>query len=257
MHKIFAENLRRECSRYNSIASVCTGIGINRQQFNKYLAGGSIPSALTLRKICHFLEISEQSLFVGGATERPARSMLQHDLEVGRGPLAALARGFRNFDSQVNDVPSGMYFCYFPLPNVPGMFLRSLVVVNRMSRGTTFVRLTNLPFSKNTNLSLAKGRHSGVVFANETEIYFAGVNRYPSGQFSLMTVERTNGTGQHFFTGMAMTRSGTGLTAMRMCLLRVETTVNIREAIKKLGYVHEADVTFDALAVSALRSSVQ
>ena len=63
LHFKFAANLRRKCADFGSIAEVCRGVGINRQQFNKYLAGNSIPNALTLRKICIFLDIQEQSLF--------------------------------------------------------------------------------------------------------------------------------------------------------------------------------------------------
>ena len=63
LHSKFAANLRRKCANFGSIAEVCRGVGINRQQFNKYLAGNSIPNALTLRKICIFLDIQEQSLF--------------------------------------------------------------------------------------------------------------------------------------------------------------------------------------------------
>src|SRR5690606_31389387 len=51
----FAANLRLLCSTEPSVSAVCRGIGINRQQFNKYLNGTSQPSAANLRRIAlHF-----------------------------------------------------------------------------------------------------------------------------------------------------------------------------------------------------------
>lgn len=51
----FAANLRLICSTEASISAVCRAIGINRQQFSKYLSGTSSPSAQNMRKISmHF-----------------------------------------------------------------------------------------------------------------------------------------------------------------------------------------------------------
>ncbi len=50
-----AANLRLLCSTEPSISAICRRIGINRQQFNKYLNGSSRPSAANLRRIAlHF-----------------------------------------------------------------------------------------------------------------------------------------------------------------------------------------------------------
>ena len=54
---LFAENLRMICSAESSISEVCRQIGINRQQFNKYLNGTTYPSANNFRKICDFFDI--------------------------------------------------------------------------------------------------------------------------------------------------------------------------------------------------------
>src|SRR5260221_599391 len=48
----FATNLRLLCGRHRSVSEVCRRLAINRQQFNKYLAGPSLPSSATLVRIC-------------------------------------------------------------------------------------------------------------------------------------------------------------------------------------------------------------
>mgnify|MGYP001972390984 CR=1 FL=1 len=42
-----------------SIAAVCRRVGINRQQFNKYLAGAVRPSRHNMRRICDFFGVTE------------------------------------------------------------------------------------------------------------------------------------------------------------------------------------------------------
>ncbi len=41
----FGENLRLACSTRHSISELCRAVGINRQQFNRYINGGTLPSA--------------------------------------------------------------------------------------------------------------------------------------------------------------------------------------------------------------------
>lgn len=52
MTEIFSTNLRRLTREFGSIAEVSAQSGVNRQQFNKYLAGENLPSVPILIKIC-------------------------------------------------------------------------------------------------------------------------------------------------------------------------------------------------------------
>jgi transcriptional regulator with XRE-family HTH domain len=59
-HEIaIAANLRKLSSLYKSVAEVSRKAGINRQQFNKYLAGQSFPSLRNLRRITDFFGVDE------------------------------------------------------------------------------------------------------------------------------------------------------------------------------------------------------
>lgn len=59
-----AENLRRLCALHDSVAAVCRRIGINRQQFNKYLSGESHPSLQNLRRITDFFGVDEYEIML-------------------------------------------------------------------------------------------------------------------------------------------------------------------------------------------------
>lgn len=57
-------NLRHLTALYPSVAGICRQIGINRQQFNKYLAGASLPSPRNLARICGFFGLEPSDLYL-------------------------------------------------------------------------------------------------------------------------------------------------------------------------------------------------
>jgi transcriptional regulator with XRE-family HTH domain len=67
-----SRNLRFLCDFEKSVSEVCRAIGINRQQFSKYLNGSSQPSPYNMQRICSYFSI------------RPADLLLPHDELAGR-----------------------------------------------------------------------------------------------------------------------------------------------------------------------------
>jgi hypothetical protein len=255
LYSVFAVNLRRKCADFGTIAEVCRGVGINRQQFNKYLAGNSIPNAMTLRKICTFLNIQEQALFSDDkAATLSSNSNKEWPGFLHGGLLGFLTSAKKHFDFQVSDMPVGFYHCFFPLHNVPGMLVQSLVVIRQNGKQKDFVRLTVFPSTGRTSKPLARGRHKGIIFANETEIYFLGVNRYAPSQLSLMTIERGDGTSNGFFTGMVLTRSGKTLISSRLCLMYADQKRDARQLFRDLGIIHESDANLESVVMATLFS---
>lgn len=63
----FSDNLRLLCSFERSVSEVCRRIGINRQQFNKYLNGTSTPSAYNLRLISEYFGVKSATLMLSHA----------------------------------------------------------------------------------------------------------------------------------------------------------------------------------------------
>src|SRR5215510_2589663 len=72
-----AVNLRRLCAQHGSIAAVCREMGVNRQQFDRYLSMDALPNRATTGRICEYFQIEEAELYrdpdnVDGI-DRPAR----------------------------------------------------------------------------------------------------------------------------------------------------------------------------------------
>jgi len=61
--KNLASNLRFLCSRAGTITAICRKIGLNRQQFNKYLSGKHFPSETNLRATARYFGLNVSVLF--------------------------------------------------------------------------------------------------------------------------------------------------------------------------------------------------
>ena len=59
---MFGENLRKLAAPYGSISELSRQLGINRTQFNRYLAGESFPRPDVLARVCAFFEVDARVL---------------------------------------------------------------------------------------------------------------------------------------------------------------------------------------------------
>lgn len=121
-----SENLNFLCGHYPSIAHVCRKIGINRQQFNKYLSGQMRPSRASMRKICDFFGVIEAELLLDPMDLRKIfevkkRPATETALD---GPLRHLQHVYSS--SLSLDRYVGYYYRYFFAFGYPGMIVKSL-----------------------------------------------------------------------------------------------------------------------------------
>lgn len=134
MSEFLGQNLRLLCSHYRSIAEVCRLLGINRAQFNKYLAGQSRPTAHNRRRIGDFFGVEDYELelpperFAALVGARTGRS------EPAGDPLLNLLQPLREHASSLQRY-CGWYLEYANSMSVPGRILVSLVQL-RAERGS-------------------------------------------------------------------------------------------------------------------------
>ncbi len=62
LRNMFGANLRRLAEAYPSVSELCRQLGINRTQFNRYLAGESFPRPDVLDRICGFFQVDARIL---------------------------------------------------------------------------------------------------------------------------------------------------------------------------------------------------
>lgn len=128
----FAKNLKALCNQHPSVASVCREIGINRQQFNKYLNGSIFPSNHNLERIFSFFEVSQ------GAMQLEPGEFIRSVLEKSNQLHNSLRA--RGIDAVVDSMPNlveeldryqGYYNSYFHALGYPGYIVKSLIRIFR------------------------------------------------------------------------------------------------------------------------------
>jgi hypothetical protein len=247
--KTFSMNLRKECSRFKSIAEICRGTNINRQQFNKYLAGDHLPNPRTRRKICEFLGVEEAQMFL----MLPSPSAVRPDTQRSTPSIRALSSqvtsiatmlqhfGYDSIGSSAAIRP-GFYACYFPLQGIPGMLVRTIVKIKKLESLTSFVRHTSFSSIRFPNRRLAKNRHSGLVLTKAGLTYLIGMKSDEPHHFSYLVFNNNTNFGKDIFVGLGTTQGNDGPISSCVCLeYRGKSISSAKETARSLGVIKISD----------------
>lgn len=195
IHQIFAQNLRKQCEKFESIADACKQIDVNRQQFNKYLSSAMLPNARTLKRICQVLEIEEWELFVPSSTavDCPPKPVNPNNSSAPTPQTLAALGPLINVIEKFNVAPgieAGFYHCYFPLHGIRGFAVRSTLLISKSESGFRFVRHTRIASPSAPKSTLAYGKHRGSVISNGAMDYFIGFNSVAPMNISFLAFPR-------------------------------------------------------------------
>lgn len=221
---LFANNLRLQAAKYPSIAHICRGVPINRQQFNKYLLGRNLPSAKVRHKLCQFFGIPEDEMFSVPIDGHLGALPKMTQAEVSQADRDAFANQMINAlipqlaHAQPNGLRSGYYFCYFPLQNFANYLVRSLVKVSHNVVGGTFVRHTYFRSTNAPHRVVCRGRHKGIVFATDKEITLLAFTRTLPHHLSMLVFERNSEIDPGVLFGLSLTRGTKNFFASNACL---------------------------------------
>lgn len=226
LRSAFATNLRWLCSGQPSIASVCRETGINRQQFNRYLAGSAVPSAQVMRVICVKFGVAEASMFL-------PHSELQQVVGLGRSAeeLTRLlgAIGARKPDK----LKPGYYFRYEAASDINGAcLLRTLYCVHE-NEGNFRFRATRRLIDRGSEAK-GFGRHrlTGTILKISNYVYFFEVHLPATDEISFAVFGNATGV-NHLRSGMVFQQKR----VMRAALEYVGEAVNLRHLIDHCGYI--------------------
>lgn len=166
MNEDFSRNLRNICAEYGSIAQVCREIGINRQQFNRYLSGAGLPSAHNLRRIARHFSLPEADLFA--EPDEFNRRHILNQKRVASGPVDLMTGAFRDQASTMRRY-LGFYHAHFQTPTWGGMILRSLI---RLYEKDGFVMTRSLERVRSKDGSVRQNsRYEGMAAQRGNRLY--------------------------------------------------------------------------------------
>lgn len=139
--KDLAENLRLASSYSASVSDICRRIGLNRQQFHRYLSGQAKPSLRNLKRISDYFGLEEGELLLDHTAFRNLIS-IKRPLSGG---LTDISDRVRNILLLTPESLSrlrgyiGFYYNYFCPVEYPGKIMRGFIQVTEES-GFVFSR---------------------------------------------------------------------------------------------------------------------
>jgi transcriptional regulator with XRE-family HTH domain len=266
VYKIFARNLREECARFESIAQLCRNSGINRQQFNKYLSGSTIPNARTLAHLCTFLGIEDAQLFI-----RPEDKSALHglrgiqtkstpeDMSLTKFLHAVnLKNRLPQFATPSSELVVGVYNCYFPLEGIPNFLVRSVIKTSIVGNEMQFIRHTRIKSPSSRSEHITFGKHHGFVIDDSSSIILLARNIYPPYNISTIFIQKVPMFGLRIKTGLAFAQGVTTSFACRVCVESLgNSKVAMKSALREAGIVSVTDPTVSQAVLDAMTQPVE
>ncbi|MFC2967186.1 helix-turn-helix domain-containing protein [Acidimangrovimonas pyrenivorans] len=103
LRSVFGTNLRRLAAAEESVTALCAKLGINRTQFNRYLAGETFPRPDVLDRICRYFDVDARILLEPLEVQRPGPA------EMIAGVAADLVLSKNDFGIDHERLPDGLY----------------------------------------------------------------------------------------------------------------------------------------------------
>lgn len=188
IYENLAENLRTySVDKYGSISKACKAIDINRQQFNRYLNGDTIPRKETLEKIATYLDVPVDVLFSASAIGSDSVFTPVNSSQISLAPQCV-----KLFDQislmKTASVDDGSYLTYIHGESDLGVVIRSLTIVRQMGKIKMFTRITGYGEKEQSIWALSKGHHRGMILPTRNNYCFVGLDKLSSNIPSLITV---------------------------------------------------------------------
>ncbi|MFY0312412.1 helix-turn-helix transcriptional regulator [Leisingera sp. D0M16] len=229
----FSENLRSLCAEHGSIAQICREIGLNRQQFNRYLNGSSLPSAHNLRRISRYFAIPESQLFDDNAEFETRLAEAAGPAQHGPGEqfLAPFRGQQRNLKRYL-----GFYHAYFHTPSWgEGIFC----ALTRFIEKDGLILSRNLEIANDPEQSIRQiSRYQGLVTLRGNRLFITEHELAHEGSVAQTILFSAHRQQLKYLRGMTMGvawRPFPRPYAARTIWKRLDERVSAREAIAACG----------------------
>ena len=259
MKTALSENLGFLCGFYPSIAETCRQIGINRQQFNKYLSGHVRPSRANMRRICDLFGVSEAELLLDPVDFQKIFEVRKRPITEAAlaGPLGHLDAIFRSSLSLERYV--GYYYRYFFAFGYPGMIVKSLLRISAEDQRyyTKNIEILREPGNQR---SITINKYLGVVFHLGDRIQLIEYEALQSNSISQSIYYPTYHSRVDRLVGIqtgAPLRKGRRPGASKVLLEYLGRDINARKALRRIGLFDPDDPDVPADVVDLIQNRIE
>ncbi|GKW14422.1 transcriptional regulator [Pectobacterium carotovorum subsp. carotovorum] len=171
--KNIQNNLRLLLSSCNSIADMCRKTEINRQQFNKYLAGHHLPSRNTLNKLSGYFNLGSEDLYL--SPEKFKALFQSHDMDARNALMGSV--NFNQFISLAKLTSNnlrdylGMYYRYHYSSIYKGKVLRSVTIIHERDNVVEYTTIERFPLLGQPGKTGYVFRYNGFCFLMGDRIF--------------------------------------------------------------------------------------
>ncbi|SAL53664.1 hypothetical protein AWB69_05657 [Caballeronia udeis] len=148
-----ATNLSLLVASFDSVADFCRKLNVNRQQFNKYLAGYHVPSQKVLIKIAKFFLMEPADLFRAPAEFRSFYEGLEYELPIDLKSAPQFLHFLPLIKSSVGPLRDflGVYYRYHNSSIYKGRILRSVTCIYEHDSVIRYVTVERFPLQESTH----------------------------------------------------------------------------------------------------------
>ena len=254
----YRNNLRFCCDHYRSVSDLCRKLGLNRQQFNRYLSGEALPSRYNHKKMSDFFGLEDDELFMkhdrfmASFGRKKSDTIFPEDLT----NFSYVMRNMAGASVSLLEEYRGFYFRYFFSFSGDGQIKRELVHW-RINEGM-MISTTKQKFFGSGRLSQQSRQYvtyRGVVGSVGDRIFTIGADRF-DGRDIGMSMLNPSVHKLHRLEGIMMGIAPTAtrrITAGRVILEFLGRRIDRRAAMQDVGAFSPEDATIP----DAVRTSIQ
>ncbi|MEM7172588.1 MAG: helix-turn-helix transcriptional regulator [Pseudomonadota bacterium] len=254
----FANNLRLLCNEVSSVAEVCRAIEVNRQQFNKYLAGNHRPSPYNLTRICRYFGVEEFEILLPPEKFANVLTLYQDRRRRAAGfSLEALIGD--TFPGNMEDLQryEGYYHSHFSAFGWEDRIVRSLICFH-VQEGRMFVkdveRFTDAVLGQSYTM-----KSDGLVTMFANRLYIAERQSLAGGKISLTILNATHQTRITLLSGLTMgtsTHKDHLPSASRVIYKYLGKNIDKRQALDACGAFAPNDKRLDKNLVELVSNEI-
>jgi transcriptional regulator with XRE-family HTH domain len=243
-YKNFAENLMTLATRGTTIAQTCRDLGLNRQQFNKYLSGSVLPNAETMDRLTQHFKIDVLALFSA------PKGFLKTEVQVAKSE-GRLNPIFENIvktvqtEKQAIVLAEGVYHFYLPWMHDTSRCVRGIMIVVKRDGFTYFTRLSRYHIPVDGKARWRTIAVDGIAVRENNRLVLYGQKRDETFSSNMVQISmpqyRPN---NKFFTGLVSTFDISGVpVARRFAMQRVGSRADWRKYYRKCGLLSFGDAS--------------
>lgn len=236
-----ARNLQLLCGQIGSANFVCRELGINRQQFEKYLKGRSFPSSSTLEKICDYFHISEEELC---SSELEPQGTGRRDQPISTKSCESVLQPL--LIEPAAPIKPGIYYLWMTVPTEPDDIVCAPVSIERHGDAVTFRRITGSAEPSHRLWWHRVGDHKGVVVERLNWLIFVAVNQRGNLEPSMIRL-RWVPLSVAVLGGHATILTPTGISFAAACMRPAPASTTFRQALRQSRKFNKDDASIDPM----------